>query len=183
MPTPKIVIGSGDISAEATPAVNTFIVMVDTDGVLKKKDSSDNIVDLEGGAGSSTGIIKIAELLGADMNTTADQALTFISGTAFILTDIVITNSSTDLNTADDGQFWTGTSRTGVDVADTSTGGGQGIQKLTGSTRFINIGSNGANDINLNGYNDLLTELYFSLGTPQGSAATADIYVYGYKLA
>ena len=132
---------------------------------------------------ASPSLIQIAELIGADMNTTSDQAMTFISGSSFIISEIVITNASTNLNTADDGEFWTGLGRSGEDVAYINTGGGNGLQQLTTANKFIFIGPNGSNDITINEYHNLVSTLYFSLATSQGSVATADVRIYGYKIS
>jgi hypothetical protein len=122
----------------------------------------------------------IAKLIGANLNVTADQALalqiadadnlvTTLAGN-FILDKIVVTNASISLTTAAGGVY-TAASKGGTAVV----AAGQVYTALTASTKFValTLANSALTDV-LN-----LSNLYFSLTTAQGAAATADIYVYG----
>ena len=122
----------------------------------------------------------IAKLLGANMNVTTDQALALQISNAdnlvttyagnFILDKIVVTNASISLTTAVGGVY-TAASKGGTAVV----AAGQVYTALTASTKFVALTL--ANSALTNVLN--LSNLYFSLTTAQGAAATADIYVYG----
>lgn len=109
----------------------------------------------------------------ANIGSTADQLITLTGGTIFIVIDVVVTNASTSLTTADDFQIWNGTSRSGIEI----THDIGSLSSLTASTRYINIG----NGLTIGNRDTLSTFLYASVGTPQ-MFATLDIYVYGYIL-
>lgn len=126
---------------------------------------------------NSTGIIKIGELIGANLNTLADQPVIMIAGTKFIITDVVITNASTDLSATlvNLGQFWSGNSRTGIKEADSNTS----LNFLTNNIKFIS----NINTITIANTGNLINTIIFSLGIAAGIPATADIRVYGYKIS
>ena len=122
----------------------------------------------------------IAKLLGANMNVITDQALALQISDAdnqlvtlagnFILDKIVVTNASISLTTAVGGVY-TAVTKGGTAVV----AAGQVYTALTASTKFValTLANSALTDV-LN-----LSNLYFSLTTAQGAAATADIYVYG----
>jgi hypothetical protein len=119
-----------------------------------------------------------------NFNTTSDTTLTLAgtttsntAGTAFVITDIVVTNSSVNLTTASDGEWWTGASRSGSELATTSLAG---FSTLVAPNNYVSA-TNG--QITNSASTTVGTSIFFSLGTPQGAPATADIYVYGYVLA
>ena len=109
--------------------------------------------------------------LAANMNSTADQALA-IPSTSWIIEAILITNASVSLTTAAGG-FYTGASKSGAIVA-----AGQVYSSLTSSTKILFPTLTGA------ATTDRLTvsTIYLSLTTAQGTAATADVYVFGTRL-
>jgi hypothetical protein len=113
----------------------------------------------------------LGRLLSADMNSTADQAIYVVSSN-YVLYGILATNASTSLTTAAGGVY-TAVSKGGTAVV----AAGQTYTALTGSTKalWLTIAAAGQ---------DRLTAapLYLSLTTGQGSAATADLYVFGYAL-
>lgn len=118
------------------------------------------------------GGILLGELIGANFNSTADQAITIFSAPAkYIVRRIVVTNASTSLTTAAGGVY-KAASKSGAIVAAT-----QVYSTLTGSTLFL--------DLTLSATGNESTtvktakNLYLSLTTAQGAAATADVYVYG----
>jgi hypothetical protein len=113
------------------------------------------------------------KLLTANMNSTADQALTRqFQFTNFLITSIRVNNASISLTTAAGG-FYTAASKGGV----TAVAAAQTYAALTGAT----LGMEAA--IAAAGMATLTTgALFLSLTTAQGSAATADIYVRGVPL-
>ena len=121
-----------------------------------------------------------------------DQPIPLSGGSTYIVTDIVLTNANTTPTNAADGQVWTGASRSGFEIAFVSIE----LNLLTLSSVFFNrdngivfnIASTNSNiGTGISSVPPVVTytntsPIYFSLGTPQGSSATADIYVYGYIL-
>ena len=148
-----------------------------------------------GGGVTVTGaIIQIGSLIGADLNTTDDQPINIeqiISNLlgSFIVTDIVITNASIDLSATalDDGQFYTGATRSGDNIANCNNMGGSTLLGLLGSNYYIDAGAHtglgSTQRVNLLLLPTLINSIIFSLGTASGVVATADIYVFGYKMA
>lgn len=105
--------------------------------------------------------------------TSGAQAINLSGGSKYLIKDIVITNASTHLNHT-----------SGVSFKDSSghifsQNGGFDINTLGPSPAYINFG------VYKKDNNTTITNtspLYFSIDTPQGAPATADIYVYGYVL-
>lgn len=114
-----------------------------------------------------TGVI--GSITGANMNTTADQAIT-IGAAKYVIRKIVVTNASVSLTTAAGG-LYTAASKGGTAIVAAV----QLYSGLTGSAKFI--------DLTLGALlgTDALTSatLYLALTTGQGSAATADIFIIG----
>jgi len=126
------------------------------------------------------GAILLGKLIGLNMNITTDQSIILYNGTKFIVTDIVITNSSVDLSsgTIAKGYFYSGASRSGVEIAAPPT---TSLQLLTTSSSYI---GNKSNLIVLTDNNSVsVNTIYFSLNTGHGSAAIADAYIFGYILS
>lgn len=122
----------------------------------------------------------VAKLIGANMNSTSDQALALqisdsldpvVAGAGkFILDKIIVTNASISLTTAVGGVYTT-TSKGGTAlVANT-----QVYSALTASTKWVALTL--ANSALTDVFNQ--ADIYLSLTTAQGAAATADVYVYG----
>lgn len=112
----------------------------------------------------------IFTLIGANMNTTADQAFSkSFPFTTFILDTIIVTNASGAILLAAGG-IYTAPAKGGTAIVAAA----QVYTGLTSTTKVINptIASAGT---------DLRSDstLYLSLTTAMGSAATADIYVVG----
>jgi hypothetical protein len=119
-----------------------------------------------------------------DMNITTDQTITLSGGTVFVITDMVLTNASTNISTASDFEVWTGTSRSGYEAAVASGNGYPRSLGLTTASAYISSITQNTIAINANAVSSTVgTTLYASLGTPQGVASTADFYVYGYIIA
>lgn len=126
----------------------------------------------------------LATLPSADFNATTDQAIQLPNTiTAFQITGILITNASLSLTTAVGG-FYPTTAKGGTAIVANT----QVYSSLTTSAKLLSAtlaaGGNttrysSANVNNVNGY---LT-IYLSLTTPQGLAATADVYLLGTDLS
>lgn len=121
----------------------------------------------------SSGILT-GRLLGANMNVTTDQAFTMTGWSAlnkFRVTKITAKNASISLTTAAGG-IYTAISKGGTAyVANTQVYTG-----LTGPTLAMDL-----TVVSTPGLTPLAaaSTLYFSLTTPQGAAATADLEIYG----
>lgn len=109
-------------------------------------------------------------IIGADMNSTADQAFVkLLPFTNYFLRVWRINNASTSLTTAAGG-IYTAEAKGGVQLLASS----QTYAALTTSAAGLYAGPPGAGS-------GIRTETPFlSLTTPQGGAATADFYGYGY---
>lgn len=122
----------------------------------------------------------VGKLIGANFNVTTDQAIPLqIADTDdvvqthegdFILADIIVRNASISLTTAVGGIYTAASKGGSAIVANT-----QVYSALTSSVKWVALtkASISLTDV-LNQAN-----LYFSLTTAQGAAATADIYVFG----
>lgn len=160
------------------PPAGTKTVAYDLDGIQKEKDSSGVIKPF-------TAIHLLGKLTGFDLNSTADQAITLSGGTKYALTDVLITNASTAGTTADVFQIWTGATQSGNEMCYSFNGFATHLSSsnsmINGNIRIINAYRS---YLNMNpGFSTCGNTLYASLGTPEGSALTADIYVFGYILA
>lgn len=113
--------------------------------------------------------VLLGKLIGADMNTTADQAFS-LGSSNYVIDAIEVTNASVNLTTAAGG-FYTGASKSGTAIV----AAGQVYSALTSSTARLVCTLAATNT------RRTIPTFYFSLTTGQGSAATADIYVYGRK--
>jgi len=117
-------------------------------------------------------------------NTTNDQPIAIPQRvTAFMLTGILITNASISLTTAVGG-FYPQAAKAGVPIVPAS----QTYTMLTNSSLLLwatlsSFGQNtrfsASNLGSIGGYLDI----WFSLTTPQGAAATGDIYLIGMDLS
>ena len=139
---------------------------------------------------------QLGKIIGFNMNSTADQLITLVGGTKFIVTDVIIINASTSLTTAEDFQVQDAILRGGNLICNSNVAGGPGgdvtLSSLTSASKFINSTVNLIlNGTNINNSPALImnvgqvtvgNSLYASLGTAQGSTTTADIYVWGYIL-
>lgn len=113
----------------------------------------------------------LGSLIGADFNSTADQAITIASGiTKYVIRRIVVVNASLNLTTAVGGLYGAAAKSAPNIVANT-----QVYTALTAAAKFV--------DLTLTALcgTDIFTQgtIYLSLTTPQGAAATADVFVFG----
>ena len=113
----------------------------------------------------------LGRLLSANMNSTSDQAIYVVSSN-YVLYGILVTNASTSLTTAAGGVY-TAASKGGTAIVAST----QVYTALTGSTKalWLTIAAAGQDKLTA-------APIYLSLTTGQGSAATADAYVFGYAL-
>lgn len=126
-----------------------------------------------------------------DLNTSADQPFTLSGGSKFAVTDVVMANGSGTFNSAGNPYLYTAPSQGGVLVAQGAGGfmlGGSIAALLQSPDNYINYGAyldgHDGIEIGTNGIQPTTVgnTLYYS-NTPNGDAATADIYIYGYILA
>lgn len=110
----------------------------------------------------------IGKLLGANLNSTADQAIPIVGVGSYVLQRIVVTNASTTPLSAVGGIYAAASKSTAV-VANS-----QVYSSLVTASTVLLV------TLNSTATTAIRTEstLYFSLTTPNGSAVTADIYVY-----
>jgi len=119
-----------------------------------------------------TGPVMLGKKIGANFNSTADQAIPIGSG-KYIVRRVIVTNASTSLTTAVGGVY-TATAKGGTVVVASA----QTYSFLTSATLSMDAVLTDAATANT------LTaaSLYLSLTTAQGAAATADIMVMGDRL-
>jgi len=113
----------------------------------------------------------LGKLLGANLNTTSDQAIYLISSN-YVVTHVVVTNASATPANAQGG-IYTGANKTGSTV----TSSAQTYTTLTTATIYL------YSTLGLSGTNRLTAPVvYLSLGVAEGSALTADFYLFGFAL-
>lgn len=127
-------------------------------------------------------LMQVGKLTGANMNSTADQAIALAGPALFLVDSIVITNASVSLTTAQ-GAFYAAAGKTTPLFNANAT---SPFTWLTTAGRAATVGA-GASDAATAHANNQITiansgTIYLSLTTAQGVAATADIYVFGRKL-
>lgn len=111
----------------------------------------------------------IAVRRSVNMNTTGDTPITVVPK-KYTIRRVIVTNASVPL-TAAVGGIYTGPGKTGTALVPA----GQSYVALATPRRFIDTGQD------ISTITDAFTAqtLYLSLTTPQGVAATADVYIYG----
>jgi hypothetical protein len=115
----------------------------------------------------------LGKLIGANMNVTTDQAIPLSAfgldpaSTKVYVSRIVITNASISLTTAAGG-FYLGTGKAGGTIV----AAGQVYTALTTAAAALEATIAAR-------LTQTVPALYLSLTTPQGAAATADVYVFG----
>jgi hypothetical protein len=155
----------------ATPSLYTTYDGSNID-VLSSAGVRDSVGDYRVGGLGVTRILW--KLIGADMNSTADQPFTKVGVfTSYVTLNCRVTNSSAAASTAIGG-IYTGASKTGISLISAGTG----YTGITGASQGQGVGvSNGA------GAGVLTDTPILSLTTPQGSAATVDYYILGETLS
>ena len=120
------------------------------------------------------GGILLGTLIGANMDSTDDQIITMFSNPSkSIIRRIVVANASISLTTAAGGVY-TAASKGGVAVVASS----QAYSSLSSSGLFLDLTLNTSGSASTT-VKSSIPNLYLSLTTAQGAAATADVYVYG----
>lgn len=165
--------GTGQITALLLDAVLQGIIA----SIPNTLDNSQGLI-VPNWAGAPQGDTCLGKLTGANFNSTADQAITIICPTSkYQITAVIVANASGSLSGAAGGVY-TMTGKTGAQVVPAS----QSYSSLS-SASLNTVGSalklSTANSDNA-AFN--LTTLYLSLSSPVGSAATADVYVFGRPL-
>lgn len=148
-------------------------------GTVVQSDGTDTVFALLTSANFATatkflsGYGLLGSLTGANFNSTADQAIA-MAASKYIIRGIVITNASTSLTTAAGG-FYSNAGKAGTIIVAAA----QVYSALTTSAKF--------EDATLEAVmgTDVLTasSIFLSLTTPQGGAATADVFVFGDHVA
>jgi hypothetical protein len=136
-------------------------------------DALDNFGCIVVGVGGET---LIGRLVGANMNSTADQSIPMLiaANQSYTPTAVVVRNCSVSLTTAA-GSFYSAASKGGTTLA-----GSGATQAFTGCTATGLTGQTiAATPAGGNVVLPASTPPILSLTTAQGAAATADIYVYG----
>lgn len=107
--------------------------------------------------------------IAANFNITTDQAIG-INASKFIIRRIVVTNASANLTTAAGGVYPT-TAKGGTAIVAST----QVYTALTAATKYVDLTLAAVNTT------DTYTvgTIYLALTTGQGSACTADVYIYG----
>ena len=137
----------------------------------------------DGGPPLGTSETVLAQLLGANFNTTNDQTIPIVDTiTKFCLTRIIVTNTSLSLTTAAGG-FYPAPSKGGTSIVANT----QVYSALTAASKLMNptLTSFGSGTLfDADATVPILTNasVYFSLTTAQGAACTADIYLCGIVL-
>ena len=116
------------------------------------------------------GQFMVFKLIGANFNSTADQAMTAVGTlpSKWRAANVIVTNASINLTTAAGGVY-SAASKAGTAVVAAA----QTYTACTTSTKFTSASINGSLADIFNGS----TQLYLSLTTGQGATATADVYV------
>jgi hypothetical protein len=113
----------------------------------------------------------LAILTSADLNTTSDQAIPLPTG-SYIIDNVIFTNASATPTVAAGGVY-TSSAKGGTQIVANS----QLYTSLSSATKYL--------DATLHADTATTTysgSLYLSLTTAEGSALTADVYVYGKRL-
>lgn len=112
----------------------------------------------------------LAVYKGVNANATGDTVLPIVNSTSYSVSNVIFTNASISLTTAQAGVF------TAPSAGGTGIVANAALSALTGSTVVSQrtVASTAAQT----GQN-----LYVNVGTAQGAAATFDVYVYGYDFS
>jgi hypothetical protein len=117
------------------------------------------------------GAFCVAKIIGANMNSTADQLFTMFQPIAlpFRITKITCKNASTSLTTAAGGIY-----RAAAKAGPAMVAAAQAYSGLTAATLALDLTLATGTTVEPAG-----EQLYLSLTTAQGAAATADFYAFG----
>lgn len=180
-PAAETVGGDATLSAAGSLIVTKtngigFAASATTDATNAANISSGRLPLAQGGSRHAL----LGSLIGANMNSTADQtiALTSPTGTTkFVPTQIIYTNASISLTTAA-GALYSAASKSGPLLGTTAT---SSFSYLTTSSLALSVGGGPAQG-NAADQTELCTSscnVFLSLTTAQGATATVDVYVFG----
>lgn len=117
-----------------------------------------------------SGIVLLGTLKGANMNTTADQAISIVPVPKYVITQIIVTNASTNLTLAAGGVYDAASKGGNAVIANT-----QLYSALTAAGKAVSLTIAAIGLATA----ETASTLYLSLTTAQGGVATADVYVFG----
>lgn len=107
---------------------------------------------------------------GVNLNATGDTVIPIINSTTYSVSNVILTNASVSLTTAQAGLFSAAGGGGTAVVSNAALSGATGPTVV--SQRTV------ASTATLTG-----PYLYWNVGTAQGAAATGDIYIYGYDFS
>lgn len=118
---------------------------------------------------SNQAIRLLASYQSVNLNAAGDTVLPILDTGRYSVSNVVITNASISLTTATAGVFTAPSGGGTAIVADAALSALTSSSVVSQRTVASTAAQTGQN-------------LYFAVGTPQGAAATADVFVYGYDL-
>lgn len=107
---------------------------------------------------------------GVNLNATGDTVIPIINSTTYSVSNVILTNASTSLTTAQAGLFTAAGAGGTAIVSNAALSGATGSTIVSQRTVASTAAQTGQN-------------LYWNVGTAQGAAATGDVYVYGYDFS
>lgn len=112
----------------------------------------------------------LGKLLSVNLNSTADQAIVLSGATKYVVRRVLVTNASADLGASlVAGGVYTAASKGGSAIVAAA----QVYTALTAASKFLDL------TVAITTDSFTATTLYISLSVAHGSAATADIYIFG----
>jgi len=107
---------------------------------------------------------------GVDLNATGDTVIPISNATTYSVSNVILTNASISLTTAQAGLFTAGGAGGTAIVANAALSAATGPTIVSQRTVASTASTTGQN-------------LYWNVAVAQGAAATGDIYVYGYDFS
>lgn len=120
--------------------------------------------------GSNQALRLLASYQGVNLNQTGDTVLPINNSTSYSISNVIVTNASTSLTTAAAGVFTAPNAGGTAIVANAALSACTSPSVVSQRTVASTAAQSGQN-------------LYVNVGTAQGAAATADVFVYGYDLS
>jgi hypothetical protein len=119
---------------------------------------------------SNQAIRLLASYQGVNLNAAGDTVLPINNTTSYSVSNVIVTNASTSLTTAAAGLFTAPSAGGTAIVANAALSACTSASVVSQRTVASTAAQSGQN-------------LYLNVGTAQGAAATADVFVYGYDLS
>jgi hypothetical protein len=115
--------------------------------------------------------------LGVNLNSAADTQvqLILLPGANFLIDGVDVNNASTSITTAT-ASVWSGAAGTGVNIVTT---GATNLNSLTAATKNLPMTLAATAQTTVFNQTTQANVLYFKVDVAQGSAATADVYIFG----